>query len=87
MGGAIIRGYAAAAPDGAASVIVCEKDPEKLAALEKDPGVTPAEDLRCLAAASDVILLAVKPSNIEEALSELAPALRSDGCGHKHRLY
>ncbi|MDR1571296.1 MAG: pyrroline-5-carboxylate reductase [Clostridiales Family XIII bacterium] len=76
MGGAIIRGYIAATPGGAAAVSAYDKNGEKLAEIAGSLGIRAAGGVAELAAASDIVMLAVKPTNFEDVLPELAPALR-----------
>jgi pyrroline-5-carboxylate reductase len=77
MGGAIVRGCVAAGM-AAGEISAFDKDAGKSAALAAGQGIRTAGSIADLAAASDVVILAVKPGNFEEVLPELAGALRAD---------
>jgi len=57
------------------SIMVCEKDPARTALLKKNFRAV-AVDLPKLAASSDVIILAVKPQDMESLLAELKNSLK-----------
>jgi len=66
MGSAIIRGIR-----GAYKVIVCEADTKKAARLRRQMKV-PIKDLEGLSKSADIIILAVKPQDMEDVLRRLA---------------
>lgn len=71
MGGSLVNGWVAG--DGAHEVVVVEADASRVAELESTlgvHGVTLAE-----AAASDVVVLAVKPHQVDGVLAALGPLL------------
>jgi pyrroline-5-carboxylate reductase len=78
MGGAIVKGYIAAAAGDAKSVSAFDKDAKKLSAFARETGVVAAESIAALAKASNAIVLAVKPNDFEEVLPELADAIPGD---------
>lgn len=75
MGGALLRGALKANLVKAKQVTVFDKIPAAVKALQADvPGLTAAPSAQILATKSDVILLAVKPQDMQallESLSEL----------------
>lgn len=69
MGGALLRGACKASLVKAKDVIVFDKVPAAIAALQKElPGVRVAKDPAELAAKSEVVLLAVKPQDMKQLL-------------------
>jgi pyrroline-5-carboxylate reductase len=77
MGGAMIKGYIASGGP-AESVTVFDKDSGKSAAFAVETGVSAAESIVALAAASDTVFVAVKPNDFEDVLPELAKAPSGD---------
>jgi pyrroline-5-carboxylate reductase len=74
LGGGLVRG------ERAGSYRVCATDPDP-AALDRfaaETGGAKAADLAALAAASDLLVLAVKPQVLGAVLPELAPHLKPD---------
>ena len=73
MGGALLRGVIKAGLVKAADITVCDKFPEASAALAKEfKGLKNAKAPAEVAAAGDVILLAVKPHDMQALLEGLA---------------
>ena len=73
MGGALLRGVIKAGLVKAADITVCDKFAESAAALAKEfKGLKNAKAPSEVAAASDVILLAVKPQDMQKLLESLA---------------
>ena len=74
MASAMIRGLRAKglSPADVAAFDVCA---DKVAALSADCGLTVADSAADLIARSDVVVLAVKPQMLKEALADLQPAL------------
>ncbi len=81
MGGAIVQGLSA---DGWRDVSVTNRTAEKAAALADLPGVTSValadepDANRRLAAASDIVLIGVKPAMVADLLREIAADLRPE---------
>lgn len=76
MGGSIVRGYLKSHPDKASNVILFDMDsgkPEKIRAEWKDVKIS--ESVSQLCKNSDLVLLAVKPNQLEELLKEIGPLL------------
>ncbi len=72
MGGALLRGACKASLVKAKDVIVFDKVPAAIAALQKElPGVQVAKDPAELAAKSDVVMLAVKPQDMQALLKKV----------------
>ena len=76
MAGAMIRGLRAKGHT-ADAVAAFDVASDKLAALNADCGLTVADSASSLIARSDVVVLAVKPQMLKEALAGLQPALAS----------
>ena len=76
MAGAMIRGLRAKGHT-ASDVAAFDVNADKLAALNADCGLTIADSAADLIARSDVVVLAVKPQMLKEALANLQPALAS----------
>ena len=74
MAGAMIRGLRAKG-HAAENVAAFDVASDKLAALNADCGLTVADSAAALIARSDVVVLAVKPQMLKEALADLQPAL------------
>jgi pyrroline-5-carboxylate reductase len=73
MGGALLRGVIKAGLVKPADIAACDKFPEASAALAKEfKGLKNAKSPAEVAAASDIIILAVKPHNMQELLEGLA---------------
>lgn len=75
MGSAIIRGCIASGrnPD---DIIVKGHNPDKLKAFCDELGVRESGDAAALAAASDAVMIAVKPKDADAAIAEVAPYLK-----------
>lgn len=73
MGGALLRGACKALLVKAKDVIVFDKVPAAITALQKElPGVRVAKEPAELAAKSDIVLLAVKPQDMKKLLESLS---------------
>jgi pyrroline-5-carboxylate reductase len=80
MAAAIARGWAASGPEGPAAMVFCDIDGERARRVAAEVGGEARPTLRELRAASDVLVLAVKPAALAEVASELdgeAPAILS----------
>jgi pyrroline-5-carboxylate reductase len=77
MGQAIVQGLIETGTMSAKHVVVFDVDPEKCADAER-LGASVADSAADLALRSTVLLIAVKPQNIDEAIAPVAPALASD---------
>ena len=78
MGGALLRGVAAAglvAPD---SIWVADAAEGKAAALAEELGAHAAASNAEVLSATETIILAVKPQNVAELLAEIAPGARPE---------
>ncbi len=76
MGGALLRGLMSRGwlqPD---QVLVCDLDPERLAAATEPHAVAGSTDSKALADFANVLVLAVKPQVLPRVLAQLAPNLR-----------
>ena len=69
IGGLLKRGHPAT------DLIVADPIGEIVTALQRDFGITPAIDNQAAVATSDIVLLAVKPQQMQLAATTLAPAL------------
>ncbi len=78
MGGAIVRGVVAADLVPREALAIADVDAEKVDALHHECGVAVAADLPALAAAADLLVLAVKPQGVRAALDALAPHVQPD---------
>jgi pyrroline-5-carboxylate reductase len=75
MGDALIKGILQARLVPADAILVTEPRADRLAQMVKQYGITSCADNAALAAAADVIVLAVKPQIIAAVAAELAPGL------------
>ena len=72
MGGALLRGALKAAIVKAKQVVVYDKVPAAIKALQSDlPGLTVAPEASAVSAKSDVVLLAVKPQDMQALLESV----------------
>lgn len=78
MGSAIVRGLLEAGWTDPTHVVVTNPRTEKAQALETDLGVRALTDNAAAAGDADIVLLAVKPQFIKEALKDLRGTLRPD---------
>ncbi|MCA9514112.1 MAG: pyrroline-5-carboxylate reductase [Myxococcales bacterium] len=78
MGEALVRGVVGAGVVPAGAVTIADRRPEPVAALVADLGVRAAPDVEALAAAADVLVVAVKPQDVRAALGGLRGALGPD---------
>jgi pyrroline-5-carboxylate reductase len=77
MGGALMRGFLKAKLARPKDILASDADKEKLAALAKQLGISPAASNIEAAEASAIIFLAVKPGLTAAVMGEIAPHLRS----------
>ena len=77
MASAIIKGAVFSGAFSASDILVSDMDKTKTAALETALGVTAAEDNEALVAASDVVVLAVKPNVFANLLPALSDKLQA----------
>lgn len=77
MGGAILRGYINAGGNPK-DVCVCGHHPEYINAMAEELGITVSASAEALTAASDVVVIAVKPKNVAEVLYDIEPAFTAD---------
>lgn len=73
MGGAIIRGCVSAGFNPA-DITVCGHHPEHLKEMAEQLGISVSASAESLTAASDIVLVAVKPKNVAEVLYDIEPA-------------
>ena len=73
MGGAIIRGCITGGFDPA-DITVCGHHPDQLKEMADKLGISVSASAESLTAASDIILIAVKPANVAEVLYDIEPA-------------
>ena len=78
MGGAILRGALNAGAFKAQAVNVVDADKEKLSALEAELGIKPYHDTAQIVAASDVVILALKPQVFDSVMPEVAAGLTEE---------
>jgi pyrroline-5-carboxylate reductase len=76
MARAIARGFLRAGAIDPGRVFVCARDQERLAAAAREIGVVACRDAREVAGASDVVVLAVKPQQVEEAVKPARAELK-----------
>ncbi|MDO4553084.1 MAG: pyrroline-5-carboxylate reductase [Bacillota bacterium] len=72
MGTAILKGYVAACPEEAENVSAYDVDGDRLLTLARENGIRACVSPEELAEAADVVLLAVKPAQVEAILGGLA---------------
>ena len=77
MGGALLGGFAAALCDGEYSFCGYNRSPERMAPLIAK-GVAVMPDALAVAREADILLLAVKPAQVETVLAEVRSALDAD---------
>lgn len=77
MASAIIKGAVSSGAFSASDILVSDMDKAKTAALETALGVTAAENNEALVAASDVVVLAVKPNVFANLLPALSDKLQA----------
>ena len=75
MAEAIIRGLVSA---GEKDILVSDKNPDRLKQLKKNYGVKTKKRNSEVAASCGLIILAVKPQNMDEVLQEIAPRINQD---------
>ncbi len=75
MGAALVRGIVKAGALPTTQIVVTDADSARVAALSSELGVAQAKGNRELAAASESIVLAVKPGVVAGVLTEIAPDL------------
>ncbi len=78
MGGAILRSYAASARGKKDRIMIFDRDEKRCEQLiGMLPGVSMTGSVSDLVAASDTVVLGVKPQGMEEVLKEVAKTFRS----------
>jgi len=70
MGTAIMKGYLAAYKDKNKNVYIYDKDEKRILNLSQELGVNKCDSLEKLMGYSDIVILAIKPQNFEEVLTE-----------------
>ena len=75
LGGILLRAYLKQGLFAAKRVAASVKHPERAAALEKELGISVGTENRKAARGADIVLVAVKPQVVGEALKEIAPEL------------
>ena len=84
MGGALLRGVVKAGLVKPAGIAVCDKFPDAASALAKEfKGLKNLKGPAEVAAASDVIVLAVKPHDMQKLLESVAASLKPQALGAK----
>jgi len=84
MGGALLRGVINAGLVKPSSIAVCDKLPGAAKALEKEiKGLKAVADPAGVVAASDVVLLAVKPQDMQKLLESIAASLKPKASSSK----
>src|SRR3990172_4994891 len=79
MATALARGFLQAGLLEPKSIVASDPSPEARAAFEREvPGVTLVTDNKQVAAAADVLLLAIKPQQINDVLAAMRGAVRPD---------
>lgn len=78
MGAALIEGYLSVAMDRASHIFAYDKDSERLSVFAKKTGIQPCRKAQEVAENSQILILSVKPGNMEDAIKEIAPALMWD---------
>ncbi len=78
MAGALIRGLVASGAYPASAITASDVRPEALAALRAAHGIATTANNRDAVREADVVVLAVKPQVIHDALDDLAAALHAD---------
>jgi pyrroline-5-carboxylate reductase len=78
IGEALLRGLLRSAWLEPAQVICTARRPERCSELERDHGVKATTDNRAAIAAADVVLIALKPQALLQALAEVSDAFRTD---------
>jgi pyrroline-5-carboxylate reductase len=73
MATALVRGMVRAGTASAGSIVASDPNAEARDALAREAGIQAVASNAQVAAASDVIVLAVKPQSMAEVLAELAP--------------
>lgn len=74
MGSALLKGFAVCLDESEWSLCGYNPTPEKMLAL-REQGINAMADIPALVAASDIIILAVKPDMVAEALKQARPGL------------
>lgn len=78
MGAALIEGYLSVAMDRASQIFAYDKDSERLSAFAQKTGIQPCRKAQEVTENSQILILSVKPGNMEDAIKEIAPALMWD---------
>jgi pyrroline-5-carboxylate reductase len=75
MGSALIRALIARGQIPKDRIVAADTDSEKLSRLETEQGIHICRNNMEAASRADILILAVKPQNINEVLEEIAPAI------------
>ncbi len=75
MAAALAKGWLAAGLAIPERLRASDPLPQARTAFQKETGIAAGEDNRAVVAASDVVILAVKPQNLADLCSEIRPAL------------
>src|SRR5688500_4870223 len=78
MGEALVAGLLASGWRQASEVVVTARDEERLKELSEKHGVATTLDNGAAVAGADVVVLAVKPQDIEALLTEVSPHVGTD---------
>lgn len=77
MGSAILLGLAHSIRNNSLSLYGCNRSPEKMKRLETE-GIASIPDIASATAMADILVLAVKPAQIPDALKQAAATLRKE---------
>ena len=75
IGGLLAQKFIETAVVGPQELFAANRTPEKLNKLAKDLGITPCKDNICVAQASDIIFICVRPAEAKAVIAEIKPAL------------
>jgi len=75
MGAALIQGYLSVAGDQASKMFAYDMDTQRLSAFASKTGIRACQNAQEVAANSQILILSVKPGNMEDAIKEIAPGL------------
>ena len=78
MGAAFVRRVVGVGAVAAERVVIADAERARAKALADELGVRAAEDNAALAAASEYVIVAVKPGVVPAVLEEISPALRAE---------
>lgn len=75
MGRALLRGILAAKLSPPSHITVTARTPSRLAAARSDFGVTATSDNAAAVRDADVVILCIKPQNLEDVAAEIRPSI------------